>query len=598
MQRVAVRSPAGDPLLALALYVAAPGAHAMLITPTNGRGGYDFIGAAVRRDVCFAVDVAQDIIAIDGDNPENLQALRRVERRLRRYGVECVIEASGGQVKNSSEPRHHLFARLPSQGAREVLRALNQDLLVGLDWRRGINQKIRPPLTRHRSGTRSTLVSPTDIASAVRILKPRVQRSAISVRPDARVELRRVPDQRRGNRRALSARMVNLLVAGDLDGVYTSGSEVLQALATSMVNAGMTLEEFSQAAREPSHRGGEHYRRQEERRRGDGQRALERAWDTALDFVDANPGCCSPEASLLELLAHVSELPWSGRTSGTDMAVYNAHVQASVRSGCMVHALSQRDALLWAGIGSHHTLLRSRMRLAKARLLHPTGAPRPEAHAQQYRLVCWSDIAPFDSRPHTVEAIARSSMIDGAHDVWRHRAVGKSALRIARFIEYQEHSVAEISSQLHISPGWTRELLGRMDSSGMLSERGGRVSWAAPDLDLVAEGQRWEGRGVKQELQIARERARWAKHLAPSPIPRSGPGWPAKRRRRQPVRTPRIRATPEPDVAGRGSLPHTPKIKYGYGGGRRVGQSLPNAQGAAPGLPVGRRSRRLRPRTP
>jgi len=143
-----------------------------------------------------------------------------------------------------------------------------------------------------------------------------------------------------------------------------------------------------------------------------------------------------------------------------------------------------------------------------------------------------------------------------------------------------------------------RELLGRMDSSGMLSERGGRVSWAAPDLNLVAEGQRWEGRGVKQELQIARERARWAKHLAPSPIPRSGPGWPAKRRRRQPVRTPRIRATPEPDVAGRGSLPHTPKIKYGYGGGRRVGQSIPNAQGAAPGQPVGRRSRRLPPRTP
>ncbi len=145
--------PDWELVLRFALFVARPGSRAMLIDRENHCGGFLPIIHAVHCESAFAVEVADDILAIDQDHPKLARPLDRLRRRLLAAGQRPVVCASGG-----SGGRRHLFVRVAD---RERWIACARQLgLPGDAIRTG---RIRPPLSLHRDRCRrSELLDPVD----------------------------------------------------------------------------------------------------------------------------------------------------------------------------------------------------------------------------------------------------------------------------------------------------------------------------------------------------------------------------------------------------------------------------------------------------
>src|SRR5262245_60048398 len=81
--------------LRFALFVARPGSGAMLIGPDNECAGWLPIIEAVQHDRTFAVEVPDDILAIDQDHCDLARALDRLHAKLLAANLRPVVLASG-----------------------------------------------------------------------------------------------------------------------------------------------------------------------------------------------------------------------------------------------------------------------------------------------------------------------------------------------------------------------------------------------------------------------------------------------------------------------------------------------------------------------
>jgi hypothetical protein len=203
---------AGDVIAALALAVAEPGRHALLIDRNNDAVGWLSLPHAVSSGRCFTVKVAKDILALDADSVEKGRFVEEKARiLLEAQGFPCVVVASG------RDGHRHLFALIPEASQKETWASLFRK--DGLD----VRDTIRPPLAPHRSGLPVRLVYPVTPELALEALK---RRGSVD----------------RSRERKLSRRMYQLLRFGDREGRYKSRSEVAMAIATAAVNARKPLE--------------------------------------------------------------------------------------------------------------------------------------------------------------------------------------------------------------------------------------------------------------------------------------------------------------------------------------------------------------------
>jgi hypothetical protein len=147
--------------LGLAWAVARPGSRALLIAPNNESLGWVAVEEAVAGGRSFAVNVDEDMLALDADDEAKGRFVEEIlAPEISSKGISPVVIASG-------RPGHrHLFARIEDRRLKRELADRAQER--GIDVRR----TIRPPLSPHRLGLAVALLSPSSVTEALKALQP------------------------------------------------------------------------------------------------------------------------------------------------------------------------------------------------------------------------------------------------------------------------------------------------------------------------------------------------------------------------------------------------------------------------------------------
>lgn len=217
--------------LRLATAVAAdPTQDVGLLDRDNRRTGTAPLSVALASGSAFYVEVAEHLLAIDADDVG--AGYFTLTETLADLAIETVEVASGGQG------RRHLYVSLDASVTSDLRADLTAALRrLGLDVRR----TIRPPLSPHRHGGRSTLLAPTTIGQ----VEARLARRATTGEQVARLlsrlpsETPSVPSPAQAPMLApLSEDILRLLREGDTEHRYASTSEAIWAVELAAANRG------------------------------------------------------------------------------------------------------------------------------------------------------------------------------------------------------------------------------------------------------------------------------------------------------------------------------------------------------------------------
>ncbi|MDP9329836.1 MAG: hypothetical protein M3P11_04240 [Actinomycetota bacterium] len=144
----------------IASAVAKPHGQALVIDENNRSNGWTPILDAIQTGICFAVDVAFNIIALDADSCGQSRAIEAIADFLIDLDIEPVVLASGGV------DRSHLFACITDEALLYDIKERARGR--GVDVRRF----IRPPASPHRQGLPVALLRPKTWDGALRALTP------------------------------------------------------------------------------------------------------------------------------------------------------------------------------------------------------------------------------------------------------------------------------------------------------------------------------------------------------------------------------------------------------------------------------------------
>src|SRR5439155_25330037 len=98
--------------------------------------GWTSVDGAVASGRAFALQVQDEVLALDADRPDLSRALEHMAAQMREEGLRPVVVASG------QDDHRHLFCRIADPDRRERYR--QRARAVGLDVRSGASL-IRPP---------------------------------------------------------------------------------------------------------------------------------------------------------------------------------------------------------------------------------------------------------------------------------------------------------------------------------------------------------------------------------------------------------------------------------------------------------------------
>lgn len=101
----------------------------------------------------YAVIVAPGVVIFDADHDTEDTIARTFYDQLKEDGVTCFCVRSGGTHANGN-PRRHLWARFHDQARAEIW--IDRAKALGIEIKKE-GDKIRPPGSPHRNGSRSTL---------------------------------------------------------------------------------------------------------------------------------------------------------------------------------------------------------------------------------------------------------------------------------------------------------------------------------------------------------------------------------------------------------------------------------------------------------
>ena len=322
-----------DLRLRFAKAIARPGTKALLISPDNSHDGWLSLPNAVASGRAYAVEVAEDVLAIDCDDSDRRHVVEPLATRCRNAGYRPVM-------LNSGQPgRIHLLTRVLDPVSREGMADFARQ------HRLDVRSCIRPPLSPHRLDLPLSFIAPTDPNDALIALE----------------------FGHRAHR--LSRRMHRLLRNGDSEARYESRSEVVQAIATGAINACWSERRLYWALRDERNVAGVRVREIAERQ-GDtaAEQCVHRTWLKATRYALANPPVANrPQVlALIEALRDAANrLLGPGLAGGTDRAVLGAHADIAAMTGKFVYSASVREIAEYAGV-SYPTVSRSNRRLCGA----------------------------------------------------------------------------------------------------------------------------------------------------------------------------------------------------------------------------------------
>jgi hypothetical protein len=399
--------------LRFAFAVAKPGGHIFRLDEHNSYAGPTKIVEAVAGGACFVVEVLDEILAVDQDDPEQESDLMNLCDRALAQGLRPILLASG------SRGRHHLFVRIEDRSTREELAGAAQQR------RLDVRRSIRPPLAPHRRGGASQLVFPKDPEEALRDLRPR--------RP----------------RPPLTERMERLLAYGEGENRYPSRSEAEEAVALAAVNADWCYEEFREALLDDHNAIGDKARELRGTPRGPwtAERYLALTWQKALERWVQEPPFLARSELLAEIQAAIDSSPWPGRTGTTDYAILEAMLEIAQEAGSPVFTASHRQIAERAGV-SHKTV--SKAVSAEQRLGRWVERLRigTEETATEWQLrVPEGNRLPRGRRtgpllPHTphrgVAGNGEITRLSPGRDAFRRSGLGKAAFQVLQHLDPRE----------------------------------------------------------------------------------------------------------------------------------------------------------------
>lgn len=481
--------PAPDEVEELATAVSRPGGNALLITPDNQSGGWTSIREAARSGRSFAVDVAPTVLAVDQDDPDAWPDLERLKQHLEELGIEPVVVASG------RPGHHHLFARLGAEESVSELARRAKEL--SLDVRR----TIRPPLSPHRLGYPTALLSPGTVRAAVAALRPR--------RPWA-------PQGKWGS----------LLRHGDVWGRYPHASEgrtdrsrVIQALAQAAVNDNVSCGELFAALIAPENAAGEKVR-EIARRRG-----LAAAWS----YVERSYRKAAGRPAVRELAERVRGLVaasrsaaearperWRGTGGATDWQVLQVLHEIALESGRATFDASVRLVAERAGI-HRSTASKAIRRLVRSGWLVEAGR-NDRYRTKRYGLAVVARDTGETNIPHTPPYEDAMYVSDLTRDVWRWGGLGLSAKRIWEQLNEVPVSTVDLAERCGLSRRSVQRHLKALSRWGLaLRDRDGWVRGPVGPED-IAHLLPTEGLSERQRQDHRVERIRY---LWPGGFPRT-----------------------------------------------------------------------------
>lgn len=471
--------------LELARAIARPGTNALLIGPKNESQGRVALPKAVASGRAFAVDVTDDILALDADDETKGRFVEEIlAPELSGKGICPVVIASG-------QPGHrHLFARIEDGRLKEEFAGRAREQKI--DERR----TIRPPLAPHRQGLPVELISPGSVAEALEALRP--------TRPQS---------QSKGR---LSSRIFKLLREGDSEGRYPSRSEVDMAIATAVVNSGLSENYLLRVLLNPDNVAGEKVREIAGRQ---GQRAAEsyvsRTYAKAKELVRRSPAfrdCTDARAAIASLEQAVNRASWKGKAGGTDRAIIESFIQIADSVGSLMFQASIRQIAERSGTESLSTVLRSIGRLRQWVVRIKKGR-HLEASTWQVK----APLVDLNENNNISRGSERYCSYEGhsaGEDIWRWTGLGKLAWLTwcAMWREGgtpREASVAEIATELGISRNAARRRLARLQRYG-LAARGGNGRWHPVSRDLRELAEQFNVAGSSDRQQARHEEDRKA----------------------------------------------------------------------------------------
>ena len=455
---------------ALAEALAHVEARPFYIGPDNVRtGAASSVAEASTSGRSYALRLADDVIALDLDDPATIDAADALAERIKAAGWP-VLRTTSGRVGH-----RHLWAVIPSAVERTII---TDDIeALGLPRPRPV---MRPPLSPHR------LDLPVTTLDDVPLFLAAVEAVRSSV----------------GHGPAWQA----ILRTGRHSGRDQSGSATVWRVCIGAARDGLTLDDLRPLLADPLNLGGAGYRRRIATRGLDAaDRWLGRhVWPSAVERAAHLPPADADEArERLTAIANAIEVErWAGMAGATDRAVMAALIARGVARGSMTPVMSYREIAEAAPCGLR-TVQRAVTRLIASGWLQVArkGRGTTEVADDGTRIEVamatrWRITAPHRARlDHTggtpPASTSLSVVTTRAHpetlaDICRWRGLGLNAPRVLTTLTAGSMTTDEIAAALNLSIGNLRaRLLPKIAAHGLIERTDGR--WhLTDDLDAAA----------------------------------------------------------------------------------------------------------------
>lgn len=474
----------------------APGTNEVLLidTDNNPLGWTEW--APAYADRVFAVHLAHQgmfhTLALDFDSKTSgpdvaAEDALVAHRLLHDTGIESIMIESG------PGGGRHVVATIGGSGiSPSTMQKLAQRLralpLKSLDITPLTNHKtgaIRPPLSRHRNGGYSRVLDPTD-DEAPAILAHRQDPALFIDLADALPRL---------------AGRSELLRSGPPPGrvgdrSYHSGSEEIQAVATTLMNAGRTYSAYVEriergdglsTAALASVKG--------HRAKADLDRWLKQSWRNAGKFVAANPAVGTPRLwSDTEIISS-----WDGRITRT---TFPNNTDRRVALALLEMACQQERALVGMPVrataeainSSKSSVGRALNRMVESGVIEVAGF-ETDLTGRRYRLLHSSEWAasagtpippaPGGVRKQTVPTAAAALATDLTADAWTRSGLGESARLVYQALaENDEVLIKDLPDATGLAGRTVRTHLAALRKVGLARQLGGG-RWAAEYRDAT-----------------------------------------------------------------------------------------------------------------
>jgi hypothetical protein len=442
--------------------------------------------------------------------------------------IRALLTASGiNFIEATSGPTggRHLIARfddpLPADLVQGLATHLRSRYAPSLDPSPLCNPRtgaLRPPGSPHRSGGRSTLVTP--LPDAYQALQAGNRRDAF----DRLYSIAGVPTVGAGTvaraaprvPRPLSKRIRQLEICGDESGEFRDRSSLAAAICLGYVNAGRPVEEFVEAALDASRLGLDHLRRVRtdggfrHRNHAEIRSAAMRMWNRRTAFATAYPIAVQSRAStdtqyhVDAILRAMESVPqrWGGQGGTRDRAVLASLLDLVLRTGILDIAASHRSMAERSGLTRSAAGRAFQRLVSDGWLVKVTESLGINAAIYRAAIPGLADVAVVGSlnpAPLTSESL-HTAVVIRTHDALSTAGLGRYSASVMVTLLAGPMPESEVAARTGLSARTVRRCLTRLAEHGLATES--CHTWSIGNLSLLDE--------VAKELNVVGESARRA----------------------------------------------------------------------------------------